>query len=453
MGNILTFYNGNSPYGQMEIQSDFPVASFTIIDYPLSLSQITVNTKRFSCTEDAGSGAGLYNLTFLANPVPTNQGEVLTYPASKRVFTADAEPSPTAPHDVHWTNVYNNFYNATTNQYDEPFNIDPTNESAGAGSGDPHIIPYINPRREVFLLPVNNSIYKYFDNMDEEHRVVVNVKMWMLNSKFIFFVERLKKQQDPLYRVADGMIPMYRSEDSDNELDTSFARYVCFMYRCKSDPSKNETLVMDLESMKFVEWRGVTDDDVENLELRECGVSSVSGVNGAYNFFKIGAKYMNQRRLHYLGKQKFRKRLGSVGINIDFQTEKIGMMRVKILRELSRPNHRNHLDFEFLRSYKIDSSHMCGTIIDVKQREIVPSLFHINENVNDVYTTNAKIETINEYKAWLKPRMGQMEKELEETWVEYRKVIEKKIKDENIVLDSNISNDEWLKESTSILLP
>ena len=73
---------------------------------------------------------------------------------------------------------------------------------------------------------------------------------------------------------------------------------------------------------------------------------------------------------------------------IKINSEKHGMLTFNLIRISSNINHRNHLEIKVSEPHRINPYNCCGTLIKIDQCEIVPSLFHVNKNVNNIFLYN-----------------------------------------------------------------
>lgn len=224
MGNSFTIYSGDNHF---VINSEVELCAFALVGLD---SQITFGSGSSSWQQvgSEGTSDGKYNYVFVFKPDgSTTTSQVMT---DSWVFTLN---SGTIPVDtaVHWTNDTTLNLSGVENSStpfsgDAYYSVEYSTTDAGSGGGDPHIIPFYNPRNKTFVLETNNHTYKYFDNLclDPNERFVINTKMWVLDNRFIFLTEKLREMNSEYTNKAISEITDYVVDHDYTELDTSFAK-------------------------------------------------------------------------------------------------------------------------------------------------------------------------------------------------------------------------------------
>lgn len=260
MGNTFTIYTGNNQFNINAVTEIYAIAI-------VGLSSEITYTVDEDWTAAAGTSDSKYNYVFRYQPNGIRTARTKTDPES-HVFDLDTGSIPTNT-TIHWVN-------GTTSEYDgdpdssTPFsavtyNINYVSTDAGSGSGDPHIIPLYNPTHDIFMLPTNSHIYKYFDNCNSEQRVIVNAKMWVLSNEFIYITEKLNKKKKKCYNTALNKITSFVIKDNYELTDTSFMKYISFIIKTYTNM---EYTIIDMETLDIVDSDNIN-DDVENYCLKK----------------------------------------------------------------------------------------------------------------------------------------------------------------------------------------
>ena len=374
MGNQFSFYNGNK---QLTFSNVIEIFSFVIYNSNLSNSNFTLGPNILANWEftQNDNGNGTYNLLFRYKPsgvytvVPANYYGTTVPPLL--VFTSTSNLSTGLT--VHWTNLVSNVGNVSSNpSFNSPYVTEPVAYSMSSGGGDPHIIPYFNHMQKVYLLPTNDHIYKYFDNLDPDERLVINAKTWVLDSDFIKYVENLKKNNDSLYNSEKTKIVNHIKNPPYKILDTSFIRYITVIYKTKHI---REILTLDMESFQPVEFSKDEDVKLYNLlPLLPC--------DNKYTILKLTESNYNTDTLIYPTGIKFRQHVGKYSRKICINTNKHGPIDIIFYREYERPNHRNHLELIFKNTNKITQNNCSGALISIDYVEEIDSLLTIKDDLD-----------------------------------------------------------------------
>lgn len=371
MGNVFTYYQTSKTF-EITTQCAEGIYSFTLTNQNLQTTDITTHTG-FNVQQTDATG-GKYNLTFSRADGSANLFD------NKLVFTIKTLQSLQSDVLIYWTtNTANNTY-----PYTGPYNITPTSYVGGSGAGDPHIMPYFNPKKIIYMLPTNNKIYKYFDNLCESERLVLNVKMWVLSNDFIGHVEKLQKNNDPLYFTESLKIVEKITDYNINFNDTSFARYASFIF-C------GQILTFDMETLNLVDLYG-KNCHYDNYDLPELSLSSVPINNKIIISDILDTTPLKKMNLTQFGSKKR---------YVCFDTIKHGLIKFILYREHDRPNHRNQIDIIFDNNKLIKENNCCGVLINIKSSETVPGLDHINVTTNSFYN-EFECETLESHKLKIK---------------------------------------------------
>lgn len=378
MGNVLTFYQTNKTGW---VKTDFDLCSFTIVNSNITLSDINIYGN-WEVVQSNGLN-GKYNLTFKykINNVYTCKTFDITY----KTFQVKTSKTLDLNIGIEWSNDLTDL----TYPYNKIINTDCVMYGNGSGGGDPHIIPLFN--NDIYILNSDNQVYKYFDNLCKNERVVCNVKMWVLSYFYIAKMLQLKKNNMPFQHL-NSNINNHINDLKINPLDTSFAKYISIIYQTENN---NEVVIIDTETLDIVEYNN---DLINNYKLNKQTNVNLTNI-------KVSEIEINTEPLFYLNKLKFDSRT-SLKRTISVNTKKHGLIQFRILLEKDKPNHRNHIEIMFDEMNLVNNTNCCGTLIDINQSEIVKSLNHINDNLTiyDKY----KCSTLTEYKIWRKQKYRKM---------------------------------------------
>jgi len=329
MGNTFTHYTGNDKF---QINSTSDIYAFALVGLT---SQITYSLDSDWEASGEGTADGKYVYIFRHKPNAVRTASTFL---DALVFTLI---SGSIPNDstVHWVNGTTASYDGTQNSL-TPFsgvtyNIEYSSTNAGSGSGDPHIVPLFNPLKRTYMLPTDNLIYKYFDNLDPENRVVINAKMWVLSNRYIGIIENLKKKESPLLKQAAKRIPEFWLKKYD-KLDTSFMRYISVI-------NGDERLIIDLEHLGIVGASdpSMLDKEVDDLTLEPTPAPSLNKikVTGIQQYHR-GIWAQKMIKMDNDNQNTFFR-------DIYIHTEKHGRITLRLVRMLDRYNHRTHLEMSF----------------------------------------------------------------------------------------------------------
>lgn len=393
MGNSFTIYTGNN---QFTITTTSDIYAFAIVGLS---SQITYTMNDNWYDSGEGYHDSAYNYIFLYKPGGTSTAETFPSPGSF-VFTLNSGSIP-ADTEIHWVN-------GTTKNHDgdilsnPPFpavtyNIEYSSTDAGSGGGDPHIVPLFNPHNKVYVLPTNNHICKYFDNRDPIERIVVNTKMWVLDNKFIYTVEWLKEKNSIYYNSAKDKVDQFIVDDCHTDIDTSFARYISFMVKTQEYCDK---IVFDVENLLPVDIYTETDAKIKaqinDYSLKHMDVLDVSNT---LKLQKIKVSDIMPYKKNIINVDKIISRETDDDVyyrQITIDSRKHGLLTFDLIRIPSKNNHRNHIEIRVCEPIRLNQYNCCGTLINIDQTEYVPSLFHLNEDINKIHCYALFNNTLNE---------------------------------------------------------
>lgn len=191
--------------------------------------------------------------------------------------------------------------------------------NAGQGSGDPHIMPYINPYNTTLLLPHTDNIINYFALHTENEILTINAETWHLSLDRIVLAEEIRrdltmenkphlyteKKHKLLPEAIDNITkyPIQLNEMTD--YDVSFNRYVTINYN-------DSTLTIDMETLTC-EQEPLKNTNINVTEERELTQKNKSG--------KIRSIFIT--------------------------TSTIGIVRLDFIRRPERLNHRNDINIIF----------------------------------------------------------------------------------------------------------
>lgn len=266
-----------------------------------------------------------------------------------------------------------------SNTYPYNWNRETMAESGGASGGDPHIKPYFNSRGKVYILPTNDFTYKYFDTQDLSERIVINAQTHLLSFDRIIFAEELKiKRQkrnnwDKVPQAIENITKYPKTMETKEEYDTSFAKYISFIYQTEN---VSEQLIIDVENLEII---------VDTTESK-IKVSSIEDANS----------------IHYKSKKSDIKNIKMREITI--QSKKLDTIKVLIYRDYDRLNHRSHISLIFRNHNQNYLKRCAGVLMNIKTHGmIVPSLYHI-DHINYDHITDNGLETVDTYLAkWKAP--------------------------------------------------
>ena len=394
MGNTFTMFSGNDHF-DMITAIENGIYAFAIVGLT---SQFTysANGPNWEGVDGSYEDSGTkYTYIFRYKPGGVRTLRDAPSPGAF-AFTRLSGTAPPSDSDVHWVNGTTSAYDGDPNS-GTPFsgvmyNQEHTSTDAGSGSGDPHIIPLYNPEGKIYVLETNNDIYKYFDNLDPEQRIVINTKMWVLDNRFIYIVQLLQKMNSKYYKEANDQITNFKVDDCYTPIDTSFAKYTSIMVKTKTS---TEFIIIDTETLLPVIY---TDSDKLDNEVKNYSLQDTTLDNLNLQHINVGEIKHYNNRLFNIDKIILRRpRKDTFYRDITIDSNKHGLLTIRFIRIHSKPNHRNHVELKFERPEKVNYNNCCGTIIKLNQREIVPSLLHINESLK-VNTIDEPLLTTEEWK-------------------------------------------------------
>ena len=377
MGNTFTIYSGNNHF---DIVTSSALYAFALIGLTSQITY-TVNGNWTSSTE--GTSDGKYNYIFRYKPGNVRTTLTFSSPGSW-VFTLNTGtiPSETV---VHWVNgttaSYDGNENSSTPFSAVMYNIDHTEQSGGMSGGDVHIAPLYNPLNKIYILPTDNKVYKYFDNMDKDQRIVVNTKTWVLDNKFIFITENLQRINSQYFDEAKNNVTKYILNDNFSHIDTSFVKYIAFMV---SNCDGLEKITFDMENLLPVESNTCNMYDIDQYEMKHIDMVdiklryiTVSDILPFNTIIKQGKKIITSGDAYYR--------------EIKIDSNKHGLLTFNLIRLPSRINHRNQIEFQVNERHRINFLNSSGALIRTDLLENVSSLFHINEDVDKIHMSDIKL--------------------------------------------------------------
>jgi hypothetical protein len=353
MGNSFVLYSGNNHF---EITTESSLYAFAIVGLT---AQIT--TTPFGNWEASAEGTSdsKYNYIFRYKPGDVRTAEQYT---DKFVFTLDSGTIPSGA-EVHWVNgttaSYDGDENSSTPFSAVLYNIEFSSSDAGSGGGDPYIYPIYNPSNRSFKIPTSNSIYKYFDNLDETRRIVINAQMWIIDGFFLHIVNGLKGMNSPYYDTAKLQLSKFQKETS-TLMDMSFMRHMSFRVN-------DECIILDMETLEYV--LGDTTKELTNIIITPIeNIQENAGEGILANSFA---------RTIYISSNKH------------------GMITIYIGCVPENPNYRNFIKFKVSQPGRLNPFNCCGALIRIDQIETVPSILHVNSkltiSLNDLKMVTAKV--------------------------------------------------------------
>src|SRR3989338_285163 len=199
----FSFYASNKQFVLDNTAS--AMRAFILYNSNLQLSDVTLGPRisDFEVSE-ANVGLGLYNILFRYKPSGVYSEFAVNFYTSPPllIFTSNSANLDTGKAcDFTDKNGYTADVSANP-AFDTPYTTEAVLYPAGDGGGDPHINPFYNPLNLTYVLPSNDSVYKYFDNLDPLDRIVLNAKMWVLNGDYMIYLDnlfRLKSKSESKY--------------------------------------------------------------------------------------------------------------------------------------------------------------------------------------------------------------------------------------------------------------
>lgn len=391
MGNTFTIYTGNNHF---DIVTTSDLYAFALVGLT---SQITFTTNGDWVASAEGTSDSKYNYIFRYQPSGSRTASTFTSPGSW-VFTLN---SGTIPVDtpVHWVNgttaSYDGDENSSTPFSAVTYNIEYSSTDAGSGGGDVHVVPLYNPENKIYILPTDTKIYKYFDNRDEYQRIVVNCKMWVLDERYVYIVDNLQRKNSKYFEEAKKKIPNYFITDKSkfSNIDTSFIKYISFMVETKDH---KETIIFDSETLLPVDLSKFSDEQTDNYTLpllsNTSNINTDNLGNNNYQYIKY-SKIKPYYKNVYNDWKLISKKPDNYYREITINSNKHGLLTFNIVKLESSVNHRNHFNIKFNDPHLFNRFNCCGTLIAINQIETVPSLLHINKDVNKVHINNKNLLT------------------------------------------------------------
>lgn len=272
--------------------------------------------------------------------------------------------------------------------------------SGAVGGGDPHIIPIFNPERQVYMLPPNNSVYKYFDNLsaDPSDRLVINCQMWVLP---VELVQRAAQYQAHGAEVPAELMAELHSRtnvryDNFKAADTSFAKYLSIMHG-------DRTLLFDMDTLEPV-TTFMNFDSVDGAAARYALIPQPAEdvheiLEGSQ--ITLGPIVQDTQSLFYLDKMHVphhnndRKRVVTV------RTRTHGDISV-VLMTRNDVGHRNEVRLDMC-SVGLSQESCVGTLVRIDQREVVPGLTFVHNNPEDsrAWSTDEATLTLDQFRPLL----------------------------------------------------
>ncbi len=243
-------------------------------------------------------------------------------------------------------------------------NIQKVYDSAIGSSigGDPHIQPLLND--DVYILPNNNNSYNYFDNFDNDERLIINSKQWVIDYNFIANMTNISENKN---------INKYIKYDNNSSYDSAFNKYIFIVF-------KNEHIIVDMESLNFVlydEYKIKTYELCDDTDyILKCSVNEI---------FCSEIDYSN--KYEYIR-------------NIKINTKKFGAIDIKLSYYPYRKNHRNDFLMK-IENCKNLSKNCSGCAIDINTLHEIPSLTYIDDTLIFKKYDVEHIMTLEKYKIFL----------------------------------------------------
>ena len=388
MGNTFTIYNSNKHF---DIVANTQIYAFALVGLTTHITCTPHGSWTYS---GEGTSDSKYNYIFRYKPGSVRSTSDFPAPGSW-VFTLDTGniPSNTV---VHWVNgitaSYDGNQNSSTPFSEVTYNVGYTESDESTSGGDVHIVPLYNPLNKIYILPTDDKIYKYFDNMDKDQRIVVNAKTWVLDNKFIYITDNLQKINSKYYSEAKNNITNYILNDNFSDCDTSFVKYITFMIKTEDYLEKitfdMENLLPVIDDYDYDNNIDIDiDNNVKNYTLKHKTVKEtilkqiiVSDIIPFKKTIRQGRKAISQKNNN---ENYYRE------IKID--SNKHGLLIFNLIRLPSRVNHRNQVEFKAKERYRINFVNCSGVLIRTDLLQYVPSLFHINKDVDKMYMNSIKL--------------------------------------------------------------
>lgn len=187
-------------------------------------------------------------------------------------------------------------------------------------TGDPHITPLFG---KTYSLPHDEQIYKYFDNLDKDERIVINCKLWMPSEKEL---------------VKSPYIKWWMFE-------SSYLKYISIIYKTKDI---YENVIIDMENLEIN--ANTKHINVDDTKYNSKGIYSI-----------VNKKYMKNKTSKYR--------------NVSIKSRKHGNIKIKLLNDISIPDVRSSIEFEISN---ITENNACGCVIKESHCERVDNLQYIN---------------------------------------------------------------------------
>lgn len=369
MGNQITFYQGDK---ELVFINNVVISSFQICNSNLSLSNVTLGPRMADWESvDYNNGDGTYNLLFRYKPSGSystiSAGYYGTTVLPLLVFSTVT--ALTIGLITYWVNDETNKGDVSViPAYNSPYVMEDLHYSSSSGGGDPHVIPYFNDSHNTYLLPTDESIYTYFDNLDNNERFIINAKLWVLDNIFLHQLEKMRNKHKPEYFVERENIEKHHKTPPYHIEDTSFSRYIAFIYKTETI---YDELIIDIETLETVKY--TNDDDVNNFKLLK--------ENNNHDIFKISEKYKDADHIYYPNNIKTKYNDETICRKMIINTIKLGNVEIILSRQYNKPNHRNHISLLFKERHKLIKKNCCGALIDIETLEKISSLIYISDDI------------------------------------------------------------------------
>lgn len=325
MGNTFSYYQGNN---QFVIDGPDTIFAAAILESNIRIADITMDDD-FEGYEEYNTTTGKSTILIRYKPSDTYTADVLTNRLALTINTGELDSGLSVDWVVSTSNTgisgqtsNTEVSSSTSPVFTSPYNTSTITVSVGSGGGDPHICPLFNPSKKTYILPTDNLIYKYFDNLDSLDRLAINAKMWVLSNTEIAKVERLQRQNDPSYESEAKNLVNHINDQSINVIDTSFVRYLSIIYQTETC---DEIIVIDME--KFAQADHRIDNFDEKMQTYKLPIIETLKTK----HIDIGEVCDNTYNLNYHSGVHFPTRDGSKKMEIKVTTEKHGVIIIRLI--------------------------------------------------------------------------------------------------------------------------
>lgn len=379
----FSYYEGDLTF-QVTTNNEKGIFAFIIYNSNVSLSQLTYpdNIVGDLIREEGAGEDSRYNLLFRYNPGATTFNKKWFFHTDGTHLDNNLVVDWVSNTDIGTINVDekvstsdpNPLVSAFTNSYPYNWNRERMVRASGSGGGDPHIRPYFNKTNDIYLLPSDNLIYKYFDNQDPSERIVINTQMQILSLDRIIFAEELmirrqgRNNWDKVPNAIKNIIKYPKTIETKTFFDPCFAKYISIIYQ--SDSHK-EQLLINVENLKVIKKWSKTKEKINVSKIQKSD----------------GRLYKNKK-----GDIKNTKMR-----TITITSKKLDTIKIVIYRDYERLNHRNHIALVFTNHSQTYLKRCAGVLMNINTHGMsVPSLNYI-DRINYSHSTNNNLATKDAY--------------------------------------------------------